>query len=131
MYYIEKCFKLKMRIFISSKYYVTSQCPMATAVESVYSIEWAGRPGFGSRQGLDSSPSHFVQAGSGPLPQPPIQWVPGVFTGVNWPGREANNSPLSNAEVKNAWSYTSTPPIRLHGAVKHRDNFTSFLNFLN
>jgi len=31
----------------------------------------------------------------------------------------------SSAEVKNAWSYTSTPPI-YHGMVlsKHRDNFT-------
>jgi hypothetical protein len=32
------------------------------------------------------------------------------------------------AKVKNIWSYTSTPPIRLHGAVlsweKHRDNYT-------
>jgi hypothetical protein len=27
---------------------------------------------------------------------------------------------------KNVWSYTSTPPIRLHGVVLtwHRDNFT-------
>jgi hypothetical protein len=32
-------------------------------------------------------------------------------------GREANHSPPSSAEVKNAWSYTSTPPIRHHGVV--------------
>jgi hypothetical protein len=31
--------------------------------------------------------------------------------------REANHSPPSSAEVKNAWSYTSTSPIRLHGVV--------------
>jgi len=43
------------------------------------------------------------------------------------PGNEADHSPPSSAEVKNAWSYTSTPPyvfmawclvkyrIRLHG----------------
>jgi len=32
----------------------------------------------------------------------------------------------SSAEDKNAWSYTSTHPIHLHGVglVKHRDNFT-------
>jgi hypothetical protein len=30
-------------------------------------------------------------------------------------GCEADHSPPSRAEVKNAWSYTSTPPIRLHG----------------
>jgi hypothetical protein len=31
--------------------------------------------------------------------------------------READHSPPFSAEVKNAWSYTSTPPIRLHGVV--------------
>jgi hypothetical protein len=52
-------------------------------------------------------------------------WVPGL----KWLGREADHSPLSNAEVKNARSYTSTPPyvfvawclikqeIRLHGVI--------------
>jgi hypothetical protein len=27
------------------------------------------------------------------------------------PGREADHSPPSSAEVKKAWSYTSTPPM--------------------
>jgi hypothetical protein len=50
--------------------------------------------------------------------QPPIQWVPGVLSlEVMRPGREAGHSPPSSAEVKNAWSYTSIPPIRLHGVV--------------
>jgi hypothetical protein len=31
------------------------------------------------------------------------------FSGVKRPGREADHSPPSSAEVKNAWSYTSTP----------------------
>jgi hypothetical protein len=30
---------------------------------------------------------------------------------------EADQSPPSSAEVKNAWSYTSIPPIRLYGVV--------------
>jgi hypothetical protein len=43
------------------------------------------------------------------LTQPPIQWVPGALSpGVKWPGREADRSPPSSAEVKNAWSYTSS-----------------------
>jgi hypothetical protein len=47
-----------------------------------------------------------------------IQWVPGALSlGVKRPGREADNPPPSNAEVKNAWSYTSTPLIRLQGVV--------------
>jgi hypothetical protein len=42
--------------------------------------------------------------------QSPIQWVPGAISlGVERPGREADHSPLSSAEVKNAWRYTSTP----------------------
>jgi hypothetical protein len=42
--------------------------------------------------------------------QPPIQWVLGALSlGAKRPGREADRSPASSAEVKNAWSYTSTP----------------------
>jgi hypothetical protein len=50
--------------------------------------------------------------------QPPIQWVPGALSlGVKQPGRQADHSPPSSAEVKNAWSYTATTPICLHGVV--------------
>jgi hypothetical protein len=50
--------------------------------------------------------------------QPPIQWVSRALSlGVKWPGREADHSPPSSAEVKNVWSYTSTPPISLHDVV--------------
>jgi len=37
--------------------------------------------------------------------------------GVKRPEREANHSPPSRAEIENAWSYTSTPPISLHAVV--------------
>jgi hypothetical protein len=47
-----------------------------------------------------------------------MQWVPRDFTpGVKRPGRKADHSPRSSVEVKNAWSYTSTPQIRLHDVV--------------
>jgi hypothetical protein len=61
--------------------------------------------------------------------QPPIQWVPGVlFIGTKRPGREADHSPPSNADVKNAWSYTSTPPIHFHGVLlKAQGNCTLVL----
>jgi hypothetical protein len=50
--------------------------------------------------------------------QPPIQWVPGALSlGIKQPWREADHSPPSSADVKNAWSYTSTPPVCLHGVV--------------
>jgi hypothetical protein len=39
----------------------------------------------------------------------------GSLPGVKRPGREADHSSPSSAKVKNAWSYTSTPPGRLHG----------------
>jgi len=39
-----------------------------------------------------------------------------------WTGHEADNSPLFGVEVKNYWSYTSTPLVCLHGLL--RENFT-------
>jgi hypothetical protein len=49
--------------------------------------------------------------------QPPIQWLSGALSlGVKRPECEADHSSPSSAEVKNAWGYTSTPPISLHGA---------------
>jgi len=58
-----------------------------------------------------------------------MQWVPGALSlGVKWRGREADHSPPSSAELKNAWKLYLQSPIRLHGLVlsyeKHRDNFT-------
>jgi hypothetical protein len=42
--------------------------------------------------------------------QPPIHMVPGaIFSGVKRPGREADHTPPSSAEVKNVWRYTSSP----------------------
>jgi hypothetical protein len=45
---------------------------------------------------------------------------------VKRPRREADHSPPSNAEVKTAWSYTSTPQSVYVAwcLVKYRDNFT-------
>jgi hypothetical protein len=59
--------------------------------------------------------------------QPPIQRVPGALSlWVKKPEREADHSPPSSAEVKNTWSYTSTPPYAFTDwcLVKHRNNFT-------
>jgi hypothetical protein len=74
--------------------------------------------GFNSWQGLGIILFNAVsRTALGPT-QPLIQWVPEALSlGVKRPGREADHSPPSSAKVKNAWSYTSTPPIRLHGVV--------------
>jgi hypothetical protein len=50
--------------------------------------------------------------------QPPIQWVSGaLFLWVKRPEREADHFPPFSTEVKNTWSSTTTPLIRLHGVV--------------
>jgi len=50
--------------------------------------------------------------------QPPIQWVPGSLSlEVKRLGPEADHSPLSSAEVQNAWRYTSALPMLLNGVV--------------
>jgi hypothetical protein len=45
-------------------------------------------------------------------------WIPGALSlWVKRPGREADHSRPSSAEVKNGWSCTSTLSIRFHGVV--------------
>jgi hypothetical protein len=56
--------------------------------------------------------------------QPPIQWVPGALSpGIMRPGRKSYRSLPFRAEVKNAWSYTSTPSnfFMAWCLVKHGD----------
>jgi len=60
--------------------------------------------------------------------QPPSQWLSGFNPGVNWLGHEADHSSPTSAEVKNQWSYASTPPIRLRD---DRHNFTLFLHHIS
>jgi hypothetical protein len=59
---------------------------------------------------------------------PPIQWVLGVLSlGLKRLDREADHSPPSSAEFKNALRYTSTPQYAFKAWCsfkKHRDNFT-------
>jgi hypothetical protein len=59
----------------------------------------------------------------------PVSYLVGTrdsFPGVKRPGREADHSPPSSAEVKNTWSCISTPKYVFMAwcFVKHRDNFT-------
>jgi len=72
----------------------------------------------------------------------------GVLTpGVKRPGREADHSPPSTAEVKPEWSYTSTPQyifmscclikqlsngyvLKASYLIKHGNNFTYLLTYL-
>jgi hypothetical protein len=60
---------------------------------------------------MNLSPHHRVQNGSGAHPASYPMGNGALFLGVKLPGREADLSLPSSAEVKNAWSYTSTSPI--------------------
>jgi hypothetical protein len=84
-----------------------------------FTLYWTiGVLGFDSRRGLGIF--FFTTASRMALvhTHSRIQWVTGTLSvGVKRPGREADHSPPSSTEVKNAWSYTSTLPIRLHGVV--------------
>jgi hypothetical protein len=72
--------------------------------------DWGSKVRFPAGAG-NFSLHHRVQNGSAPS-QPAIQLVlRAISLGVKRPGRKADNSHPSNAEVKNAWSYTSTPPM--------------------
>jgi hypothetical protein len=76
----------------------------------------AERPQFDSRQGTDIF-RRCVQTGSGT----PSNLVPngyqGGFPGVKRPGREANHSPLSSAEVENPELYIHSPKTSVYPEV--------------
>jgi hypothetical protein len=63
--------------------------------------------------------------------QPPIQWVPGALSlGVRRPGREADHSPPSSAEVKERveqYLHSPNTPSWRGAQLKYRDNFTFYL----
>jgi hypothetical protein len=86
--------------------------------EELHNMNYSLNLEFDSRRGLGI---FLLTTVSRPIlgpTQPPIQWVPGALSrGIKRTGPEADHSPPSRAEVKNAWSYTSTLPIRLHGVV--------------
>jgi hypothetical protein len=58
---------------------------------------------------------HRVQTGSGA--RPASYPVKGLSLGVKWPGREADDSPLSSAEAKEWVELYLHSPIRLNSVV--------------
>jgi hypothetical protein len=105
------------------RYYIITTTTTTTTVRSGmtqwYSAELRSRrSGVRIPAGAEKfSLYHLIQTGSGGHPASYPLDTMGSFPGVKRPGREADHSPPSNAEIKNAWSYTSTPPLSLHGVV--------------
>jgi hypothetical protein len=60
---------------------------------------------------------HRVQNGSGAHPASYPMGIRGSFPGVKRPGREADHSPPSSAEVKEWVELTSTSQYAIHGVV--------------
>jgi hypothetical protein len=90
--------------------------------------DWGSRVRFLTGAG-NYSLHRRVQNGSGAHPASYPRGTRGFFLGGKAEGREADHSPPSSVEIKNAWSYTSSPQ-RVFMAwclVKHRDNFTFYL----
>jgi hypothetical protein len=87
---------------------------------------------------------HRVQTGSGAKPLSYPMGTGALFSpATKRPGRETDHSSPSSAEIKYAWSYTSTSPyvfmawylhthrIHLHGVVVgQQDNFAVFYLYL-
>jgi hypothetical protein len=69
---------------------------------------------------------HLSRPASGPT-QPPVQWVPGLSWGQRQPGRDADHTPPSSAEVKKELSYTSTHPMGPSGHVTEFPFFTLYI----
>jgi hypothetical protein len=74
----------------------------------------AGRSGDRIPVGRDFP--HLSRPALGPT-QPPVQWVPGLSRGERRPGRDADHTPPSRAEVKKEFSYTSIHPMGPPGPV--------------
>jgi hypothetical protein len=71
----------------------------------------AGRQLFDSRQGVEFCFHNRVQIGSGAKPASHRTGAGDTFPRTKRPERESDHSPPSSAEVRNAWSYSSTPYI--------------------
>jgi hypothetical protein len=101
----------KLKIIVQKKK-ITAQhlCKSRDSSVSIVTTLQDGRPRFDSRQGLVIF--LFATASRPGLgsTHPPIRQVSGDLSSeVKQPERKVKHSPPSNAEVNNAWSYTSNP----------------------
>ena len=81
-----------------------------------------------SSMGKRSVSSQNVQTDSVAHPASHSMGTGSFSPGIKKPRHKADHSSPSYAEVKNEWSYTSTPTIRFHDVA--RDNFTFRVTWL-
>jgi hypothetical protein len=92
-------------------------CPLVVGIASGYGLDDRGvgvRVPVGSRILF----SKFSKTGSGAHPASYPKGTGALSHGVKWPGREADHSPPTTAEVKKTRVYTSTPPYTFMVKVK-------------
>jgi hypothetical protein len=117
---------------------ITRSKPVVRSRDSSVSISldyWLHDRWFESRQGLEI---FFYTTASRPAlrpTQPPVKLVPGTLSlGITRPGREADNSPSSNAEVKECMELyhhsLNTPSWRGAHLKKHSDNLNPLVTDL-
>jgi hypothetical protein len=104
--------KHKVKLFMCNKEFVSALNDSSVGIAIGYGLHDRGSMvlGFDFRPGLGIFLFTTVsKTDLGPT-QPLIQRVPRALSPeVQRPGREADHSLPSRAEVKNDWSYTSTP----------------------
>jgi hypothetical protein len=121
--YVSLCVSIAVRYFSTPN-----------LVRSTVAVSMIGRSGFDSRRWLGILLFDTASRQAMEPTQPPIQRVPGVLSlGVKRPGRETDHSPTSSAEVKNAWSYTSTPQYAFMAwcSVKAQGQLYLYLTYVN
>jgi hypothetical protein len=93
--------------------------PLGAGIAQWYSAGLqAGSPGVRVPAGAETFPLHHcIETSAGSHPASPQMGTRCSFRRVKRPGLEADQSPPSSAEVKNAWNYTSIRTTRLHGVV--------------
>jgi hypothetical protein len=95
---------------LTADYIVGESCDSAVGVALGYGL--GSIPGGAGNFSLH----HRVQNDSGAHSASYPMGTRGSFPEVKRPGREADHSHLM-PRSKNEWSYTSIPPVRLHGVV--------------
>jgi hypothetical protein len=110
-----KVFSLVSRCKVIAKlfFYYFSSCDSSAGVALGCGLDDRGSGVRFPAESGNFSLHHRVQDGSGAHQASYPTGTRGSFLGVQRSGREAEQLPPLSAEVRNAWSYTSIPSIRI------------------